>query len=410
MKRMRRQETAAGWGARLVFLLAISVNVCVPGRVDAAAAVKSGAKEATREDEVDPVALASVLIQDKHFERARAVLQAVNPLAASSEVDLGKYYMLLGLTELELGDHKAAATALEKSVQSGEKEKVVFVFMAQAKYRLEDYKGAIAAIEKAGDAAEELPGMYLLHAQCHWREGDRPSAYRVLEEGLRAFPDDDALMKNRVLLLVDMGLYQAAMSLGTKYLSDKKAKPDAYVALAEALISGKQYEEAIVLLETARLRYPGDPNVVIQLAKAYMQDEHLFVAARLFEHASRISPDLTLDAAELYRRAGRLTSAVRLNAGIVDQKSKIRQRLGLLIELQRFEEAASLKPRLERLGLLEEDAVTYGLAYAFFMTGRFDEAETELKKLSDGQLFEKAIQLRRIMGRCTGSGQQCPYP
>ena len=76
--------------------------------------------------------------------------------------------------------------------------------------------------------------------------------------------------------------------------------------------------------------------------------------------------------------------------------------------LERFEEAAALSPRLTRLGLLAEDAVVYGLAYAYFMTGRFEDAESELKKISDAALFERAIQLRRIMGTCSASGWQCP--
>jgi hypothetical protein len=146
----------------------------------------------------------------------------------------------------------------------------------------------------------------------------------------------------------------------------------------------------------------------MQLAHAYLEKGHPFIAARLFEHASRTDEKLTLDAAELYRRADRLAAAERLNAKVVDQKSKIRQRLGLLIELHRFEEAAALGPRLTRLGLLNEDAVAYGLAYAYFMTGRFNAAERQLKRISDAALFEKAIQLRRVMGTCSASDWQCP--
>jgi tetratricopeptide (TPR) repeat protein len=204
-----------------------------------------------------------------------------------------------------------------------------------------------------------------------------------------------------------MGLYQQAVAVGTAYLSRKEAKAETYTAFSEALIKAKRYEDALLLLETARLRYPDDKNVVIQLARAYMEGGHLFVAARLFEQASRVNPDLTLDAAELYRRAGRPGRAVRLNEKVADQKSKVRQRLGLLIELERFDEAVSLAPRLARLGLIDEDAVRYGLAYAHFMTGRFEAAEKALEPISDPALFEKALQLRKIMGTCASAKWQC---
>jgi tetratricopeptide (TPR) repeat protein len=230
----------------------------------------------------------------------------------------------------------------------------------------------------------------------------------VITKGLAAFPDDNDMTKARVLLLVDLGLYQEAVDEGMRYLAKKKAGADEYTALAEALLKGAQYGKASLLLETARLRFSDDPDILIQLAKSYLESGHTLVGARLFEHAAQLSPKLTADAAELYRRAGHTANAMRLNAKIDDQKVKVRQRLGLLIESEHFEEAAALLPRLQRLGLLEEDAVVYGAAYALFMVGRFDEAELHLKKISDSKLFEKAVQLRRIMGTCRTTGRQCP--
>ena len=98
---------------------------------------------------------------------------------------------------------------------------------------------------------------------------------------------------------------------------------------------------------------------------------------------------------------------MRLNERVFDQKAKIRQRLGLLIELERFEEAAALGPRLSRLGLLEEDAVVYGLAYALYQVGHYESAEIQLKKIRDPELFGKASELRRAMERCAAAGWEC---
>jgi len=386
----------------IIGTLSLLLATALPG------AARSAPAGTADDAEIDPVALASVLISDKHFERARAVLSEVNIDDPSLEIDRPRYYLLLGLALLELGDDQAARDAFTSSLKAGQKDKVVYVFLAQARFRLKDYAGALLAADKAEAAADKLPGMFLLEADSYWQTGRKPEAFETLSRGLKAFPEDDAMRKRRVLLLVDMGLFQQAVAEGTAYLSSKDAEPDEYAAFSEALIKAKRYDDAVVLLESARLRYPKDKNVVIQLARAYMEGGHLFISARLFEHASRLSPELTLDAAELYRRAGRLPSAVRLNARVADQKAKVRQRLGLLIEQERYEEAASLGPRLTRLGLLTEDAVVYGLAYAYFMTGRFEAAEAKLKKISDAALFGKAIQLRRIMGTCSASGWQCP--
>ena len=114
-----------------------------------------------------------------------------------------------------------------------------------------------------------------------------------------------------------------------------------------------------------------------------------------------------MDAAELFKKGGRPVQALYLNADVPDQKAKVRQRLGLLVELERFEEAAALAPRLERLGLTDEDAVTYALAYALFQVGKFDSAERYLKQIRSPELFGNAMELRRSMERCRALGWEC---
>jgi tetratricopeptide (TPR) repeat protein len=92
---------------------------------------------------------------------------------------------------------------------------------------------------------------------------------------------------------------------------------------------------------------------------------------------------------------------------VQDQKAKIRQRLGLLIELERFEKAASLEPRLSRLGLLEDDSIRYALAYTYYKTGRLEKAETHAKRVLDPASYQKAIELHRAIDACRRSGWIC---
>lgn len=397
-----------GWVVVGEWALATALTVCLLSTSHAPLARGAeGGKGATQDAEIDPVAVAAVLIQDKHFERAKALLAGVDVKTVKAD-ERDRFYLLFGLALLELDDYPGAKEKLERSIKAGQKDPVVHLFLAQALFALEEFKGVDAAMKKAGKAADRLPGAFLLHGQSLWRVGEKHRAYDVFSRGIALHPDDKVLPKNRVLLLVDLGLYQEAVRQGTEFLEGSEADAKEYAALSQALLSGKQHMEAIRLLETARLRHPEEPVLIIQLARAYLDAGHPLIAARLFEHASRLDEKLVLDAAELYRRANRLPTAERLNAKVVDQKAKIRQRLGLLIELHRFEEAAALAPRLLRLGLLEEDAVAYGLAYAYFMTGRFNAAEGQLKRISDAALFEKAVQLRKVMGTCSASGWQCP--
>lgn len=362
-------------------------------------------KKKVEEQEVDHVALAGLLIKDGHYDRAEAVLAEVDVEAEG--VDLAKLHMLRGLIMLKTSRFEEAKTSLRASVAAGQEDKLVFVFLAQAHLGLEEYAETIAALDKAGAAADAIAGTFLIRAQSHWRLGDHASAWYALERGIELYPDELELRRHRVLLLVDMKLFQQALEEGREFLAREEAGADDVAMISEALIRGNQARVAVEILEGARIRFPENLDILVQLARAYLHDGHTLTAASLFARASQESPKYTLDAAELFRRGGRTVRALHLNARVTDQAAKVRQRLSLLIELERYEEAAALGPRLSRLGLLGEDAVVYALAYALFQVGEFDRAEHHLSQIGDAELFRKAAELRRAMDRCRAAGWEC---
>lgn len=373
----------------------------------AASPWKKRKRKAEEEVAVDHVSLAAVMVKDGHYDRAAAVLGEVVPEEQPEDFDLARFHMLFGLVHLKRSEYGAAEESFEASVDAGQKEPVVHVFMAQARFGLQDYEGTIESLDSAGKAADDLAGTFMLRARSYYKLENKPAAYRALERGLALHPGDLEIERYRVLLLVDMGLFQEAVEKGRAFLYEREVGAEDYAAICEALIKGGDAGSAVLLLEEARLRYPQERKVTLQLARAYLKLERPLTAARLFNSLSVQDPALTLDTAELYRRAGRLTAALALNADVADQEAKIRQRLGILIEMGRYEEAASLEPRLARLGLLEENAVRYALAFALFKTGRFDRSERHLELVRDPALFEKAVELRKAMDRCRAAGWEC---
>ena len=65
----------------------------------------------------------------------------------------------------------------------------------------------------------------------------------------------------------------------------------------------------------------------------------------LLERVARTEPKYVVEAAELFRRSGRLERALFLNKRIADQKAKIKQRLQILLELERFEMIVAMEAR-----------------------------------------------------------------
>ncbi len=380
------------------------------------------AEEKKATEEVDHIALATILVKDGNYNRASIVLREVN--LKSPGVDRLQYFTLMGLIALNRTVYKEAVQHLEKAefyAQMASQGKLkgteqrldrkpnplLHIFLAQARFGLQDYRGAIAAIKKAGATGKKLSATYLMLSQCYWRTKNYLEAYRTLEEGLQRFPKISELARQKVLLLINMGLFQKATEESQTVLANESLKSTDYIAIGEALRRSKALGRAAELLEYARLRYPNQDEILLQLGRIYLDLKQALTAATLFRQAALLKPQMALDAAELYRRAGQPLSALYLNTFVRNQKDKIRQRLGLFIESGQFEEAAALFPRLSRLELLEDENVVYALAYAYFKTGRLKTAVSWLKRIKSSELFTKAIELRKAIEICAGHPGRC---
>lgn len=368
----------------------------------------AGAVDAKRKDsaeDLDRLGLAALMIRDGHYGRAEAVLAEVDE--SNEDLDKARFYTLRGLVGLNQGRLDAAKQDFRAAVQAGQEDRILFVYLAQAHFRLQEYREALAAIAEAGAAAERIPAIYSMRAQAHWNLGEKIQAWRVLDAATTQFPDQHEFLRRKVFLLIELGLYQAAADLGRRYL--EVAEPDAqdYLAIGSALRRGKQLDAALRFLESAHLRFPEDRKVLVELAHAYLDRGDRTAAADLMEQAAIMDPDLLVEAAELHRKSGGLYRALYLNAQVPEPAEKLRQRLAILLQLERFEMVAGMEDSLMRAGLLGDQNIRYALAYAFFKSGEFDLAEKHLAPLTDGDLFRKAVQLRQVMGECRSEPWKC---
>ena len=103
-----------------------------------------------------------------------------------------------------------------------------------------------------------------------------------------------------------------------------------------------------------------------------------------------------------------LERALYLNAWVPDADRKAKQRLGLYLEAGDWPRAVALEDRLDRLGLLDDDALRYAMAYGWFQLGVVDKAEDWLEGISDPRWFKDATTLREAMAECQADGWGCP--
>lgn len=357
------------------------------------------------EEEVDYLSLAARLIADDKIDRASQMLRQVDLQA--EDVDLQKFHTLSGLVHLKQGAAKEAIDSFDAAVAAGQDDLAVHLYLAQAHFSLKNYQKTIEHLHKAGPAAKESPAAFGILAQAHWELKQPAKSFSALDEGIRTFPKDNSLLRSKIFYLVELGLYQEVVALSGEYLKRPEIGENEYIAISEALRRGKQVDKARAILGQAKLQYPESSQVAVQLAHTYVDDGKPLIGAMLFEDASRLDPKYALEAAELYKQAGRSQLALTLNGRVVDQKEKLKQRLSLLLAAERFEVIPAMAPALSRNGLLSDDNVRYALAYAYFKLGDFTETEKHLRPIKDPGLFRAATQLRKAMSNCREAGWEC---
>jgi predicted Zn-dependent protease len=366
----------------------------------------ASSSEPEASDEVNYLALAAVLIGDGHYDRARQALASVDLQA--EDFDAVRYHTLSGLVALNLNELAIAAEHFQQAVDAGEVASVVWLYLAQAHFGLENYRQTLYALDSAGEQATAIASAYIMRAQANWQLKEYEAAWQTLVDGRAKFPDRaSAFARRQVLILVEQGLHQTAADVGQAYLAGAEASPEDAIAIGNALRQAQALDKALALLEPARLRFPNNVTLAKLTAHTYLAKEQTLAAAEVLNTAAIYEPSLTVEAAELYRRAGWLIQALTLNSQIIDQSAKLKQRMAILIQLQRFDMAAAMAGDLQRVGLLGDEDIRYALAYALFKRGEFDAAEGHLAQLTRSDLFRKAAELRSAMQECADSPWLC---
>lgn len=361
------------------------------------------------EDPQEPVeflSLAAVLIGDGNYQRARNILARVDTEA--EEIDLARYHTLAGLVALNLDELPLAATEFESAIAAGQSDPVIRLYLAQAYFGQALYERTLEQLDQAGADATRVPSVFLMRGQAHWELQNYAAAWEVLGQGRTEFPDRAGdFARRQVFMLVDQGLYQEAADQGLQFLESGLGNSDDAVAIGNALRETGQYQQAAVILERARLTAPDNVMLGKVLSHVYLDQGRELAAADVMRTTALYDNGLASDAAELYKRAGWLIQALSLNAQVIDQPKKLKQRLGLFLELNRFEQAAGMEQDLVRVGLLGDEDIRYALAYALFKAGDFERAEQHLQQLSRSDLFRRAVELRRAMEQCAESPWMC---
>jgi len=362
----------------------------------------SWAKKAPK---TDFISLAATMLKDGHFDRALLALQSVD--LEDEETDFIRFYTLQGLAYMNLNDMVAAKDSMTQAIKSGQQDPVIYIYLAQVNYSLKAYPGVIAAVDRAGEIIREYPAMLEMKAQSHWHLKQADAAIDTLNTAQQMISNDYRFMRRKVFYLMELKLYQQAALLGQQYLNKSDGKASDFIAIGNALRLSKEYQQTLNIMEAARLKFSGNVTIAKVLAHTYIDMGKLNSGAFILEQAAQYDPALLAESSEVYRRAGRYYKALIMTSSIRDVKVKLKQRLAIYLALKRYEQAANMKKSLYRNGLLEDENIRYALAYAYFSSGQFEAASSQIDFLKEVELFKKGVELRRMMASCSEEPWQC---
>ena len=363
----------------------------------------------TAQEDLDRLVVAAVLLGDGHADRALRILEEVDleAMRETRDWDDARYHHLLGRARFTLGATEGAIEAFQTAVEAGSENPDTFLYLAQAQQSLGEHEAALASLDGAGEAAWSLPGGFMIAARSLTALERYDEAWDTLQAGRAAFAREVAFDRELLYLLIKLELYQEARVVGDRYLDRRPEEPSAWIAVGESLRQSGNLEEAAAILEAARVRFPDEVDAYTRLARTYQDLGVPGACGSVLQLAAELDPELAGPAAECFRDAGRLEQALYMNSLVPDPVVKARIRLGLLVRAEAWGQAVALLPRLERLGLLEEDPVAYASAYVLFQVGQYDRAEEMLKRIRDARLFKDATTLRKAMADCQANPGSC---
>lgn len=360
---------------------------------------------AKKKEEVDHVALAALLMRDGNYDRAAASLREVD--LNDEKTDFVRYYTLSGLISMKLQKFEKALVDFNKSLEAGQEDKAIYIYIAQSHFQLKAFQKTIDALNEAGDLAKEAASLFGLKAQCFWELKSYQKAIHTVDEGLEKFAKDTNLYKQAFFYLNELHLYQEALVYGHKFLEIDNKNPHAYTLVASALKKSKEIDLAIEILEEGKIHFPSNTDITILLAHLYIEKGMINIAADLFDQAAIVDSKYIKEASELYKRAKKLYRALYFNAQTKDQKEKLKQRMAILLEFGDYEMAAAMEKALKRVGLVKDEDIRYALAFSLFQASDYKGAEKHLSKLTRTDLFRKAVEIRKSIQKCEETPWEC---
>lgn len=270
---------------------------------------------------------------------------------------------------------------------------------AKAYFALGQLEGCAIELKKLGEKSYQTEELSILRSKC-----EQNQALQHLVEGgnrLKSF----SLFQEKIQLLLEKKLFLVAKSEAFQYL-EKSPDPSEALRLAELFQSAQRWEDALLILENAKIRFPGLKDLLLAIAPLYHRKEWRMATIQAFESAAVFDRKYFEHSAELNRQSGNFFRSLQQIPLIPDEKVKLRLQLANYVDRGRWDLVSSLDTAVRRSDLRNDQEVGYALAFSLARLGKIARAKEYLAQVRSPALLAKATALRSILDRCE-SGKGC---
>lgn len=355
-------------------------------------------------DELEGPALAEALVRDGKLTDARGVLSGLSRSESNSAL-AGKVRGEIALLE---GNPAEAARQFETALAAQPQEALrpyLNLGLARSLQRLGRHEECAKAAEAAGELAFRSEPDVLLRAGCERAANRLADAWATLSRARAVGLGSGPLMEHLRLMLF-LGLREQASRAVQEQLLEAATPSDA-LAMAEVLLEAGAKEESLLALETARLRFPYDQDILLAVAPVYFSKGLKRATAEAFSLAAARDRTYAEHAAETLRQAGARQRSRYVNLFIPGEKERGRQKLALAVESSRWDLVASMDSLVRRSALEGDDEVSYALAYSLVRGSERARALSYLESVKTPGLLGKVTALMKTISDCSARNWRC---
>lgn len=177
--------------------------------------------------------------------------------------------------------------------------KPVSLEQVEEDYRSGRHEQAIDALEnwlaRAGDADRRIPLAKDLLVSSYWKTGGHQKAFDLLQEIVKANPQDTDSVYRLGLLATEMGQEETAIEYFAQATTGRAGQPQYHTGYAQTLAELGRYEEAREQWEIVRTLTQADsPHQAVlrgKIGDTYLAENQTWAAGNEFRAGLKIDPD-----------------------------------------------------------------------------------------------------------------------